>query len=87
MRTLLCAFLALFLPARGHRRGTPAPVRRPSPRIPAYRVATTAPHHLPGEEIALIRPYYQRWADAGPEEREAILRRNRRMDAAEVAAV
>lgn len=88
MRSLLLAILALFLPARGKRRATPAPasVRRFTPRVPAYRVAAVNPPYLPGEEIALVRPYLIAWERASTAEREAILRRNRRMDAAEVAA-
>lgn len=88
MRTLLCAFLALFMPARGKRRATPAPVpARPfTPRVPAYRVAAVNPPHLPGEETALVRPYLIAWERASAAEREAILRRKRCMDAAEVAA-
>lgn len=88
MQTLLCAFLALFLPARGKRRATPAPasVRRFTPRIPAYRVAAANPPYLPGEENALVRPYLIAWERASTAEREAILRRKRCMDAAEVAA-
>jgi len=83
IRTLLAAVLSLFLPARGHRRAThaPAPVRRPTPRA-----VRPVPAPLIGEDIALIRPYYQRWAEATPAEREALLQRTRRMDAAEVSA-
>jgi hypothetical protein len=44
------------------------------------------PDPLNGEEIALIRPYYQRWAEATPAEREVIRQRMRRLDAAEAAA-
>jgi hypothetical protein len=85
VRTLLSAVLALLLPARGHRRGTPAPAPAPAPVRPfTPRVAASTPAPLDGGEIALIRPYCQRWADAGPEEREAILCRTRCLDAAEV---
>ncbi|GAA2421838.1 hypothetical protein GCM10010405_00100 [Streptomyces macrosporus] len=88
MARLLAALLAWFLPARGKRRAapTPAPVHRFTPCVPAYRVAAANPPHLPGEEIALVRPYLIAWERASTAEREAILRRNRRMDAAEVAA-
>lgn len=88
MARLLAALLAWFLPARGKRRAAPAPVpvRHFTPRVPAYRVVTTNPPHLPGEEVALVRPYLVAWERASTAEREAILRRNRRMDAAEVAA-
>lgn len=88
MARLLAALLAWFLPARGKRRAapTPAPVHRFTPRVPAYRVVTSNPPYLPVEETALVRPYLIAWERASTAEREAILRRNRRMDATEVAA-
>lgn len=72
------------------RTGTGAGAARRFPRAGrnhARRAASSlAPPHLPGEEIALVRPYLIAWERASTAEREAILRRNRRMDAAEVAA-
>ena len=88
VRTLLCALLALFLPARGTRRATPA-VPPSRPRVAPVRAAVGKPARAvaPQETEPLrIPPYLLRWEEATPAEREVIRQRMRRLDAAEAAA-
>jgi hypothetical protein len=89
MRTLLAAFLrwlcGLFFPGKGNHRAEVAasePEAAPAP----WPVQRLTPASLDGEAAALVRPCVIAWERASAEERERILRRNRRMDAAEVAA-
>ncbi|MFF4828180.1 hypothetical protein [Streptomyces sp. NPDC001312] len=87
MRTLIAPFLrwlcGLLFPANGTHRAEPEAV---APEAVAVPVQRRTPPPLDGHEVALIRPYFIAWEQASTEERERILRRNRRMDAAEVAA-
>lgn len=76
MRTLLCAFLALLLPARGKRRAAPAaPAPRPfTPRVtPVPLMPEPAP--LNGHEMALVRPYVIAWELAQERRRQRERRR------------
>ncbi|MFE4411011.1 hypothetical protein [Streptomyces sp. NPDC056821] len=87
MRTLITLFLrwlcGLLFPTNGTHRADPEAVAPEPVAVPVQR-RTLPP--LDGHEAALTRPYVIAWEQASTEERERILRRNRRMDAAEVAA-
>lgn len=75
MRTLLAALLALFLPARGKRRATPAPAVR---RVPRPLPAPRSPRPLDvieADGLPLVRPFLI----AHERQRERELQRERRI--------
>lgn len=78
LRTLVAAFLAWFLPARGKRRATPAPVVRRVPRpLPAPR-APRPTDVIEADGLPLVRPYVV----AGERQREQERQRDRHTAAA-----
>lgn len=76
IRTLLAAIFSLFFPVRGKRRATadPAPTVRPcTPRVPA---------EVRWFDTFRIPLLHQHRESAAPEERKAMRRRLRHLDAA-----
>ncbi|SCD74983.1 hypothetical protein GA0115245_114727 [Streptomyces sp. di188] len=84
MRSLLAALLALFLPSRGRRRATPAPVPTAPAPVNVRSVPVDEPlwgasaravgEVLRGEDVALVRPFVVAWE----RQRERELQRERR---------
>ncbi len=64
MRSLLSAFLALFLPPRGaHYAVAPPPPSISCPPVPAYRPAPARTHldTIAADGMPLVRPYLAVW--------------------------